>query len=917
MTRTESSSIPGIYQRTLSDDIYLLAGILGDILRDSGGERAFDQTELARGLAKELRGGDLLAGVQLDALVRELSDTEAETLVRAFTNYFQLINLAEDSERIRRIRRRETVTGGPRRGSIDEAIGLIAASGVDAAQLATLLNSAQVRLVLTAHPTEARRRTMIAKLARIFGVLRELDERTVLPEESVRAHQLLAHTIEEIWYSEDVRATKLTVLDEVRTSLVYLLSTFVDVIPRIYRDLEVAVAKHYPGARIDVPPLLMLGTWIAGDRDGNPNVTPEVTREALGVMRSAALSLLEGRLIELAGRLSVAEAVAGPATLLKPLIDRLASMFPETAAQVFRSNAGEPYRQALTLIRDRLRASREHHPGGYSTSSELLADLRLIDNSLRVQGAALIADGDLHDVIRIVEVFGFHLTVMDIRDHAKRHAAALADIFQATGIVDDYVNLSETERAVLLSREIANPRPLIPTRLEGFFEETRDVVGTFRLIAEAISGLHRGAIETYVISGAEAPSDVLAVLLLLKESGLAQPGGAEARLSIAPLFEQERGLRDAPSTMATLLDNPAYRRALDSSGGIQEVMVGYSDSNKEIGYLGSAWALYEAERDLTRVFAERGVRHTFFHGRGGAIGRGGGPTNVAILAQPPDSVMGRMKLTEQGEVIASRYATTPIAHRELELVAGATLASTVGVLSAPGPARLAKFESAIAEMAAASVSAYRDLIYGDPDFVRFFEEATPLSEISRLQIGSRPLRRHQSRHIEDLRAIPWVFAWTQSRFVLPGWFGLGVGLERGRQEFGLEFLQEMERDWPFFAATVGNAEMALAKSDLDIAARYAALVTDPEVRQRVWGHIRDEHERTTREILLLTEQQRLLDREPVLRRSIDRRNPYVDPLSFVQVELLRRLRADDAEEATLRAILRTVNGIASGLKSTG
>jgi phosphoenolpyruvate carboxylase len=276
-----------------------------------------------------------------------------------------------------------------------------------------------------------------------------------------------------------------------------------------------------------------------------------------------------------------------------------------------------------------------------------------------------------------------------------------------------------------------------------------------------------------------------------------------------------------------------------------------------------------------------------------------------------------MKLTEQGEVIASRYATIPIAHRELELVAGATLASTVGVLSAPDPARLAKFESAIAEMATASVSAYRDLVYGDPGFVRFFEEATPLSEIARLQIGSRPVRRHQSRHIEDLRAIPWVFAWTQSRFVLPGWFGLGVGLDHGRQEFGLELLQEMERDWPFFAATVGNAEMALAKSDLDIAAHYAALVTDPDVRQRIWDRIRDEHERTTREILLLTGQQRLLDREPVLRRSIDRRNPYVDPLSFVQVELLRRLRAGDAGDATLRAILRTVNGIASGLKSTG
>ena len=917
MMQTKSMPDPGHTPRTLSDDIYLLAGILGDVLRGSGGERAFAQTELARGFAKEVRGGNLQAGVQLDALVRELPDEETETLVRAFTNYFQLINLAEDSERIRRIRRREAATGGPRRGSVSEAVGLLAARGVDAKHLTALLDSAQIRLVLTAHPTEARRRTIIAKLARIFGVLRDLDERAMLPEETARAHQVLAHTIEEVWYSEEVRATKLTVLDEVRTSLVYMLSTFVNVIPRIYRELEDAIATHYPGAAIDVPPVLMLGTWIGGDRDGNPNVTPEVTREALGLMRSAALGLLQGRFIELAGRLSVAEAVAGPATSLQPLVQRLAERFPETAAHVFQANAGEPYRQSLTLMRERLRAAAEDRQGGYATSSEVLADLRLIDSSLRAQGADLIADGDLRDVIRIVQVFGFHLAVMDIRNHANQHTAALDDILRATGVAAAYGDLPEDDRLALLGRETDNPRPLIPTRLEGFAQETRDVIGTFRHIAEAVSGPHQDAIETYVISGAEAPSDVLAVLLLMKESGLAHPGGAGARLSIAPLFEQERGLRNAAATMATLLEMPAYRRALEDSGGIQEVMVGYSDSNKEIGYLGSAWALYGAQRDLTRLFANRGIRHRFFHGRGGAIGRGGGPTNVAILAQPPGAVMGRVKLTEQGEVIAARYATPPVAHRELELVVGAALASAVGVLAAPDPARLALFEAAIAGMAAASVTAYRDLVYGDPEFVRFFEESTPLSEISQLQIGSRPARRQQSRRIEDLRAIPWVFAWTQSRFVLPGWFGLGVGLQHGREAFGLSFLREMEREWPFFAATIGNAEMALAKSDLDIASRYASLVVDAELRQRIWDRIRQEHERATREILLLTSQQRLLDRDPVLRRSIDRRNPYVDPMSFVQVELLRRLRSDDAQETTLRAILRTVNGIAGGLKSTG
>src|SRR5215211_7084187 len=530
-------------RRTLSDDVYLLAGLLGEVLRESGGERAFVQTETARTLAKDLRGGDPQAGAELDALVRGLSDGEAETLVRAFTNYFQLINLAEDSERIRRIRNREVAEGGPRRGSLLEAVRLLAGHGVDAGQFARLLNDAQIRLVLTAHPTEARRRTVIAKLARISGILRDLDERVLLPDETERARQRLAHTLEEVWYSEEVRATELTVLDEVRTSLVYLLSTFAEVIPRLYRDLEEAISAVYPHSTIVVPPLLIPGTWIGGDRDGNPNVTPEVTRQTLDLMRSAAIGLLDERLLELAGRLSVAESISGPAPLLHPLIQTLADRFPEVASQVFRVNAGEPYRQALTLMRERLRASREDKQDGYANSTELLQDLVAIEESLRSLGADLIADGDLRDVIRLTQVFGFHLAILDVREHASRHSAALAEIFRHTGITDAYLDFGENERSALLTREIENPRPLIPIRLVQFSEDTQNVVGTFRVVADALNGRHQGAIETYVISGAEAASDVLAVLLLMKEAGLAEPGGSGARLSIAPLFEQEQGLR--------------------------------------------------------------------------------------------------------------------------------------------------------------------------------------------------------------------------------------------------------------------------------------------------------------------------------------------------------------------------------------
>ena len=917
MARTEPKTGFTSKQRTISDDIYLLGDILGEVLRESGGEAAFHQTEMARGLAKALRAGDPDAGIALDTLVAGLPDGEAETLVRAFTNYFQLINLAEDSERIRRIRRREAASDRPRRGSLREAVALLASRGVDAASCAEMLANARIRLVLTAHPTEARRRTVIAKLARIFAILRDLDERVTLPDEEARARQRLAHTIEEIWYSEEVRASELTVLDEVRTSLVYLLSTFAEVLPRLYRDLEEALAESYPGQTIPVPPLLTPGTWIGGDRDGNPNVTAAVTREALSLMRAAAIRLLEDRLLELAGRVSIAESISGPAPHLAPLIQNLRERFPEMAAHVAHINAGEPYRQALTLMRERLRATQEQRAEGYPTSADLLADLMRIDESLRHQGADLIADGDLKDVIRLAQVFGFHLAVMDIRDHARRHAAAIAEICRQTGVSDAYLELPEMERAALLAREIDNPRPLVPRDIGALSAETQEVIGAFRAVQEALTGAHRGAIETYVVSGTEAPSDILAVLLLMKETGLAQAGGAAAMLTVAPLFEQEQGLRDAPRTMATLLAIPCYRRALQSRRDAQEVMVGYSDSNKEMGFLGSAWALYRTQRDLSRLFQAEGIRHTFFHGRGGAIGRGGGPTNVAILAQPPGSVAARIKVTEQGEVIAARYATAPVAHRELELVCGAVLASRVDVLGAPDAARQAVFDDAIGVMAEAAIAAYRDLVYGDPGFVTFFAEATPIAEVSRLQIGSRPARRVQSQRIEDLRAIPWVFSWTQTRFILPGWYGMGTGLERGRDLFGRELLEEMLREWPFFAATVGNAEMALAKSDLDIARRYAELVRDDDLRARVWARIQDEHARSSREILLLTEQDRLLEREPVLRRSIDRRNPYVDPISFVQVELLRRLRRGDAGDATLRAILRTVNGIAGGLKSTG
>ena len=904
--------------RSLSDDVYLLAGLLGEVIQSLAGEEAFALEEEVRALAKQLRSGDAGAGVALEGIIQEADTADLRILIRAFTNYFQLINLSEDNERIRRLRVREHANPDqPRRGSIREAIAILARRGVDAATVQALLHEAQVRLVLTAHPTEARRRTVIDKLARIFATIRDLDERHALPVEVTRARARLASTIAELWTSNEIRTAKPTVLDEVRAVLVYFGSTLVDVVPEIYRDLEEALAEAYPDDPISVPPFLTFGSWIGGDRDGNPFVTPDVTVEALGIMRTAALGYLEGRITELAGRLSVSELMVTREHTIEPLRASYAGLFPDLAAELAGINAGEPYRQVVTLMRERLRATRDGGAHGYTSASELLSDLRCIEQSLIDQSAGMIVGGDLRDVIRLVEVFGFDFVTLDVRDHAKRHAMALHHVLAATGVEADYEQMDEAARQRLLASEIENPRPLIPLDLGPLPDEAREVIQTFRTIQHLLARGHADSIRTYIVSGTESPSDILEVLLLMKETQLAGPGGDRARLRIAPLFEEGETLRSAPETMTTLLDEPGYARALASSGGLQEIMIGYSDSNKDVGYLASTWELQQAQRRLATLLNERGIPFIFFHGRGGSIGRGGGPTNIAILALPTNTVEGRIKLTEQGEVISARYSTTPIAHRELELTIGAILIRSSESTSRISEAERPQFEACMDEMAARSASVYRDLVYGNPDFITFFHEATPIDAIARLQLGSRPAKRSASNRIQDLRAIPWVFSWTQARILLPGWYGLGTALDEGIKAHGLESLSRMERDWPFFNATISNAELALAKADMQIAERYVALVRSDELRDRIWTRIREEFDLAEQALLRITNQDRLLDREAVLQRSVRRRNPYVDPLSFIQVELLKRLRERPDDEDVLQTLHLAVNGIAGGLRNTG
>lgn len=904
--------------RTLSDDIYLLVGILGEAIQSVAGMEAFELEEAARALAKNLRRGEVDASAELQQLVHKADTEDLRILIRAFTNYFQLINLSEDSERIRRVRQREQrVPDEPRRGSIREAILILAERGITADELQTLLNDAQVRLVLTAHPTEARRRTIIDKLARIFATIRDLDERRALPHEVQRSRTRLAATIEGLWTSNELQVTKPTVLDEVRAVLVYFSSTFATVIPVIYRDLEDAVAEAYPEADITIPPFLSFGSWIGGDRDGNPFVTPEVTIEALRTMRAAAMSLLDGKLTELAGRLSMSTLMVSEVSAVDEGIVRYAVMFPELAQQLAIANRGEPYRQFLTLARERLRATRDGGEHAYARATDLIADLDLVRDGLLTQNAEMIVGGDLTDVIRLVQVFGFEFATLDIREHSKRHAMAVGAALAASGVEAHYDELDETQRVDILLREIDNPRPLVPLDLDVLPNSAREVIETFRTVRWLLANDFPDAIQTWIISGAETPSDVLEVLLLMKETKLASPGGADTRLRIAPLFEEGATLRSSRETMSALLAMPAYRRALEASGGVQEIMIGYSDSNKDVGYLASSWELQEAQATLAAALEEQGVPFIFFHGRGGSIGRGGGPTNIAILSLPPDTVKGRIKITEQGEVISARYATTQIAHRELELALEAILVRSTEAAARWDPEERARFTTAVQAMADRSAEVYRGLVYGDPDFVTFFYEATPINAISRLQLGSRPAKRTASNRIQDLRAIPWVFSWTQARIILPGWYGLGSALSFGEEQFGLDLLQQMEKEWTFFRSMLSNAELALAKADLEIAELYVRLVSNDAMRERIWSQLKTEYDRTERMILKISGQERLLDRDPVLQRSIDRRNPYVDPLSFIQVELLKRLREDPENDEIVETLHLAVNGIAGGLKNTG
>jgi phosphoenolpyruvate carboxylase len=912
---------------SLARDVSFLGRVLGDVLREQGGDALFSAVEDLRLACRHMRHHPTTeASHRVRSAVDCLELPRALEVVRAFTMYFHLINMAEENHRLRRIAEREHRDDpAPRYESIAATIHSLHAAGVSEADVEVLLQGLTVRPVFTAHPTEARRMTLLRQLRRIAALVDSLADTTSSPSGRRRVVDELYSEVTVLWQTNELRIRQQTVLDEVRNGLYYFEESVIDVTARIYRDLREALQQTYP--RLAERPCLFLtyGSWIGGDRDGNPNVTSSVTEETLRLHKSLALTKYVKAVEVLLQQLTTSTTLVRVSAALEHSIERNSHALATGGIDRAVPRSDEPYRQMLGLILQRLRqtqlGSGESESEGdgcvpYHSPLELIAELELMSESLHAHGGERIANGKLQDLICQVRVFGFHLARLDIRQHRDHHLLALDEIMCGAGVADRFSSLQEEGKIAALRSALTNPFSV--SELHQFSEPVRETLRLFRVIAQAQTDLGREAVDTYIVSFTQQASDLLAVLFLASTAGLCNLPDDSSDLQVVPLFETEDDLRTAPLIMERLWTDDLYRQHLQSWSMHQEIMLGYSDSDKDAGYVTSNWALYKAQQTLTDLAVEHGVRVTFFHGRGGAIGRGGGPLHRAIVGQPSGTVQGRLKVTEQGEVLFTRYANPGIAHRHLEQVVSAVIHASSPL--AGNPRDSAEWESIASTLSETASKAYEELVTGD-GFVPFFEEGTPLRSIMRLRIASRPAkRRTDSLTLEDLRAIPWVFAWTQARYGLPGWYGLGSALQAAIDDGRLTDLRGMYREWPFFRLLLDAAQISLGKADLGIAGEYARLVLDDQTRERYSRLLNDELRRTVHTVNLVLEQERLLDSWPVLQRSIQLRNPYVDPMSHLQVRAIREVRteADEDRAALLRSIIdRSVTGIAAGLQNTG
>ncbi|HEX6004434.1 MAG TPA: phosphoenolpyruvate carboxylase, partial [Burkholderiales bacterium] len=805
----------------------------------------------------------------------------------------------------------------PQDGTLTLAFERMAAAHIERGALKTVLDRALISPVLTAHPTEVQRKSILDRHAEIAGLL-AAREGPLAAAERDENEEGLRRAILILWQTRMLRTLQLSVRDEIENGLAYFRSTFLRAVPALNADLEDHARRYLNDAEYRLPAAVRIGNWIGGDRDGNPFVTHEVMHEAAHRQSRLALDHYLQAVNALGAELSMTERLVGTTEALR----RLAESSPDRSDH----RHDEPYRRALSRVEARLHATAHrlraetgaNAVAPYDDCAEFASDLGAIAESLYRNGSARIARGRLRHLQHAVATFGFHLCALDMRQHSGVHERVVAELFQQAGVEDGYGRLSEADRITLLLREMATLRPL-KSRYASYGAETLSELAILDTAAGIHAQLGSGALPNYVISKTDGVSDLLEVALLLKEAGVLRPGPQPVlAINIVPLFETIADLRDCGRIMDALFALPEYRALIASCGDTQEVMLGYSDSNKDGGFLTSNWELHKAALELVAVFKRRGINLRLFHGRGGTVGRGGGPSYEAILAQPRGSVNGEIRITEQGEVIASKYANPDIGRRNLEALTAAALEATLLGASAGEPAPESRWWEAMEQLSADAFRAYRGLVYETPGFLQFFREATPIAEIAELRIGSRPASRKAAWAIEDLRAIPWVFSWSLSRMMLPGWYGFGTAASRfAAQTGGQAMLKAMYRDWPFFRTLVSNMDMVLAKSDFGIAARYAALVKDRDLGARIFGAIRDEWQRSVQFVLEVSGQPQLLAFNPTLARSFRNRSPYIDPLNHLQVTLLERWRAGDVSPVLKQAILLTINGIAAGLRNSG
>jgi phosphoenolpyruvate carboxylase len=905
----------------LKEDIRLLGRLLGDTVREQEGAEAFEIVErIRRSSVAFHRDNDAAARAELEVMLDALSADETMMVVRAYSYFSHLANLAEDLHHIRRSRAHQIAGSAPREGSLPFALDRAGGAGIAPAAIARFFEEAFIVPVLTAHPTEVQRKSVLDTERKIAGLLEHRDRTLLTPDEREANDEAVRRNVLALWQTRMLRRQRLAVIDEVTNGLAFYDHTFLQELPRLYASLEDELARRDAGAVRELPPFLRMGSWIGGDRDGNPFVTADVLRRALRMQSARIFTWYLEQLHELGADIPGATTVIDVSADLLDLAGRSPDPHPQ--------RADEPYRRALTGLYARIAATAREldhleamrHAVGeaapYASPGEFAADLDTIHRSLCEHNSTLLARGRLRNLRRAVSVFGFHLASVDLRQNSEVHERVVAELFAAARLAVDYRALDEEARVELLTGELATAR-LLSSPFVDYSDETRGELEICRAAAEVRRRYGDASIVNYVISKTDGVSDVLEVALLLREAGLLRPHEDRLDLNIVPLFETITDLRNAGQVMDRLLSLPGYARFLPARDGTHEVMLGYSDSNKDGGFLTSGWELFKAERALVEVFARHGVRLRLFHGRGGSVGRGGGPTYQAVLAQPPGAVQGQIRVTEQGEVIAAKYGNPDIGRRNLETLVAATLEATL--LPEHGGAPKAAFLEAMDALSEHAFRAYRRLVYETPGFERYFWESTVISEIADLNIGSRPASRKKSTAIEDLRAIPWVFSWAQCRLMLPGWYGFGTAVDTWLAENpgGLELLREMHRDWPFFASLLSNMDMVLAKTDLAIASRYAALVTDEALREQIFPRLRAEHRATVQNLLSITRAGHLLQSNPLLARSIRNRFPYLDPLNHIQVELLRRYRAGDRDDRTKRGIHLTINGIAAGLRNSG